>query len=307
MANLKTLVSNLSKRGPHRVLVGDLSYVGLPGVVYTPAKGKGLPGIAFGHDWRSPVEDYHATLRHLASWGIAVAAPNTENGFIPDHRGLANDLETAIQILAGVRLGAGEISVSPAKLGFAGHGMGAGAAVLAAAGRGNTKGVACVYPADTAPSAEAAATNVDCPGLVLGPGEDQWLDRGNPRRLAVNWAGDVIFREVDNATQAGFSETKLLRRLAGFSKSNVRHQETARAMLTGWLLATVDGDKDYKDFLDPDAKIKGTTYRSMDWLRDQLPETEYQVLAGQPHSLVGKPETLVSESNATPFSKLRDN
>ena len=39
--NLKTLVSNLSKRGPHRVLVGDLSYVGLPGVVYTPAKGKG--------------------------------------------------------------------------------------------------------------------------------------------------------------------------------------------------------------------------------------------------------------------------
>ena len=130
--NLKTLVSNLSKRGPHRVLVGDLSYVGLPGVVYTPAKGKGVPGIAFGHDWRAPVEDYHATLRHLASWGIAVAAPNTETGFVPDHRGLANDLESALQILGGVRLGEGEVTVSPAKLGLAGHGMGAGAAVLAA-------------------------------------------------------------------------------------------------------------------------------------------------------------------------------
>ena len=281
--NLKTLVSNLSKRGPHRVLVGDLSYVGLPGVVYTPAKGKGVPGIAFGHDWRAPVEDYHATLRHLASWGIAVAAPNTETGFVPDHRGLANDLESALQILGGVRLGEGEVTVSPAKLGLAGHGMGAGAAVLAAAGRGHIKSVTCVYPADTAPSAEAAATNVDCPGLVLGPGENQWLDRGNPKRLAVNWAGDVIFREVDDAEQAGFSETSLGRRLLGFSKSSVKQQEIARAAITGFILATVGGDKKYSDFAEPDTKMKGVTNRSLEWLRDQLQETAYHPIAGQPH------------------------
>ncbi|WP_295625488.1 alpha/beta hydrolase [uncultured Corynebacterium sp.] len=283
--NLKTLVSNLSKRGPHRVLRGDLSYVGLPGVVYVPAEGKAIPGIAFGHDWRSPVADYHATLRHLASWGIAVAAPDTENGFVPDHRGLANDLETALQVLAGVRLGEGNVTVSPAKLGLAGHGMGAGAAVLAAAGRGNIKSVSCVYPADTAPSAEAAATNVHCPGLVLGPGEDQWLDRGNPKRLAVNWAGDMIFREVDDAAQDGFSETPLGRRILGFSKSSVKQQEIARSALTGFILATVGDEKKYSDFAERDTAIKGITNRSLEWLRDQLPETEYVALPGQPRGL----------------------
>lgn len=282
--NLKTLVSNLSKRGPHRVLVGDLAYAGLPGVVYTPAKGKGVPGIAFGHDWRSPVDDYHATLRHLASWGIAVAAPNTETGFVADHRGLANDLESALQILGGVLLGEGEVRVSPAKLGLAGHGMGAGAAVLAAAGRENIRSVSCVFPADTSPSAEAAATNVHCPGLVLGPGENQWLDRGNPKRLAANWAGDVIFREVDGAEQADFSETPLSRRLLGFSKSNVKQQEITRAALTGYLLATVGGEKKYSAFAEPDLKMKGVTNRSMEWLRDQLPETEYVPLPGEPRS-----------------------
>ena len=101
-AKLKKL-SDLSKRGPHRVLEGDLGYTGLPGKVYTPAEGKNLPGVAFGHDWLKDVAAYEDTLRHLASWGIAVAAPDTETGFKPDHTGLAADLETAMQILGGVR------------------------------------------------------------------------------------------------------------------------------------------------------------------------------------------------------------
>src|SRR5699024_7564964 len=35
-ANLKKHLATLSKRGGHRVLVGDLDYAGLPGKVYTP-------------------------------------------------------------------------------------------------------------------------------------------------------------------------------------------------------------------------------------------------------------------------------
>ena len=97
---LKNLVPRLGKRGPHRVLTGDLDFAGLPGRVYTPAEGTGIPGIAFGHDWRIGVEHYHATLRHLASWGFAVAAPDTEKGMMPNHRGFASDLESALQILA---------------------------------------------------------------------------------------------------------------------------------------------------------------------------------------------------------------
>ena len=280
--NLKTLTSNLSKRGPHRVMVGDLAFTGLPGKVYTPAEGNGIPGIAFAHDWRTPIEEYHATLRHLASWGIAVAAPDTENGIVADHRGLANDLETALQILAGVRLGEGKVVVHPKKLGVAGHGMGAGVAVLAAAGHDLISGVGCVFPSTTAPSSTAAATNVSAPGLVLAPGEDQWLDRGNPARLAVQWKGDVVYREVDKADQGSFSETTLLRRLAGFSSSKVKYREVARAALTGFLLATVGDDKKYSDFADPTATIKGTTNRDMEWLIKELPENpEHSLIPGK--------------------------
>lgn len=280
--NLKTLTSNLSKRGPHRVMVGDLAFTGLPGKVYTPAEGNGIPGIAFAHDWRTPIEEYHATLRHLASWGIAVAAPDTENLIVADHRGLANDLETALQILAGVRLGEGKVVVHPKKLGVAGHGMGAGVAVLAAAGHDLISGVGCVFPATTVPSSSAAATNVSAPGLVLAPGEDQWLDRGNPARLAVQWKGDVVYREVDKADQGSFSETTLLRRLAGFSSSKVKYQEVARAALTGFLLATVGDDKKYSDFADPTATIKGTTNRDMEWLIKELPENpEHSLIPGK--------------------------
>ena len=66
-ANLKKHLAHLSKRGPHRVLVGDLGYAGIPGKIYTPAEGNGVPGVAFGHDWTKSVDKYHATLRHLAS------------------------------------------------------------------------------------------------------------------------------------------------------------------------------------------------------------------------------------------------
>ncbi|WP_448851541.1 dienelactone hydrolase family protein [Corynebacterium sp. 335C] len=280
MANLNKLVSNLSKRGPHRVLVGDLSFAGLPGKVYVPAEGKKLPAVAFGHDWREPIENYHHTLRHLASWGIAVAAPDTENGFVADHRGLAADLESCLQILAGVRLGSGEITVLPSRMGLVGHGMGAGAAVLAAADREPLKGVAAIYPAEVAPPAAAAATNVEAPGLILAPGENQWLDRGNPKRLTVNWKGDVMYREVQKAEQGGFSESPMWRRLLGSGKNQRKERETALAYVTGFLLATVGEDKDYAAFADPNSAIKGTKAFGLQRLRDELPETEYVIVKG---------------------------
>ncbi|MDU4570968.1 MAG: alpha/beta hydrolase, partial [Corynebacterium sp.] len=128
-ANLKKHLATLSKRGRNRVLVGDLDYAGITGKVYTPAEGQSLPAVAFGHDWMHKIKDYHATLRHLASWGIVVVAPDSETGPFPDHRNLAADMESALQIAAGVKLGSGNITVSPGKLGMIGHGMGGGTAV----------------------------------------------------------------------------------------------------------------------------------------------------------------------------------
>ncbi len=257
-AKLKKL-SDLSKRGPHRVMEGDLGYTGLPGKVYTPAEGKNLPGVAFGHDWLRGIDAYEDTLRHLASWGIAVAAPDTETGFKPDHRGLAADLETAMQILAGVRLGNGNIAISPDKLGIVGHGMGGGAAVLAAVDNPKAKAVAAVYPANVAPSAVEAARNLFVPGMVVGPGTDgdSLFDPGNPAKLAYNWAGEVVYRAPKKGDQQSFSEDTMVKRILGLGKSDRSLQETVRGLLVGYLLHQLDGDKSYSAYSEAEAEGSG--------------------------------------------------
>jgi len=259
-AKLKKL-PDLSQRGPHRVLEGDLGYTGLPGKVYAPAEGRNLPAVAFGHDWMRGVAEYRDTLRHLASWGIVAAAPDTEVGFSPDHAGFAADLETTLQILAGVRLGNGNITVSPGKLGLAGHGMGAGAAVLAAVSNEKLAAVAAVYPASTAPSCVEAARNLFAPGMVIGPDTDSdaIFDGGNPAALAYNWAGDVVYRVVKKGNQQSFAEDGLQKRLLGLGNPNRRTQSTVRALLTGYLLHQLDGEKKYDAFSEPDATGKAVS------------------------------------------------
>ena len=201
------------------------------------------------------------TLRHLASWGIVVAAPNTETGLTPDHKGFAADLETALQVLAGVRIGNGNITVSPSKLALAGHGMGGGAAVLAAVDNKKVRAVAAAYPANVAPSAVEAARNLFIPGLVIGPGEDSdsLLNPGNPAKLAYNWAGEVAYRAVKKGEQRGFSEDTFASRLIGLGKSDSKNQATTRALITGFLLHQLEGEKKYAAYSDPEASGKGIT------------------------------------------------
>ena len=92
VARTKKLFGALTRRGPHRVLRGDLAFAGLPGIVYTPESGMNLAGVAFGHDWLAKADRYHGTLEHLASWGIVAAAPDTETGLAPSVLNLAFDL-----------------------------------------------------------------------------------------------------------------------------------------------------------------------------------------------------------------------
>lgn len=263
-ANLKKHLSALSKRGPHRVLVGDLDYAGLAGKVYTPAEGKALPAVAFGHDWTKKIKSYHATLRHLASWGIVVVAPNTETGLVPNHRDLAADMESALQIAVGVKLGTGNITVSPQKLGMIGHGMGGGTAVLGAVNNDKVKAVAAIYPATTSPSSTQAAGSVRAPGLVIGSKRDDIFSAGNPAKLAASWGGPVAYREIDKGNQQGFSEDSFFKLTigAGFFQSDARN--LVRGLVTGFLLDQLAGESKYDGFASPTAVGKGFTSYSGD-------------------------------------------
>ncbi len=258
VASTRKLVAALTRPGPHRVLRGDLAFAGLPGTVYTPESGLNLPGVAFGHDWLVGVERYWRLLEHLASWGIVAAAPNTERGPAPSVLDFSFDLRTALDIATGVRLGPGKISVHPTKLGVVGHGFGGSAAVLAAAAMTPAPaGVAAIFPSVTKPSPEQAAASLDLPGLVLAaPGDTQTL-RSNAVSLSRAWDGAVL-RTVSKAKASGLPAGRPLMKALGVSGCDRRTQKSVRALLTGYLLSVLAGDKTYRVFADPQVRLPRT-------------------------------------------------
>lgn len=256
VARTRKLFGALSRRGPHPVLRGDLAFAGIPGVVYTPASGWHLPAVAFGHDWLTESDHYTGTCEHLASWGIVAAVPDTQRGLAPSVLTLAHDLSATLEVVCGVRLGPGQISVDPKRLGVAGHGFGGAAAVFAAA-RGEVKAAAAVFPSVSKPSAEAAAAGLTVPGLVLATPDDAKSLRTDALEVGRAWDGAVT-RIVKKASTVGLTEKRHLRRLLGFPGSSDRTQRTVRALLTGFLLFHLSGDKTYRDFADPGAKLPRT-------------------------------------------------
>jgi len=258
VARIRKLVAALGRRGPHRVLRGDLAFAGLPGVVYTPEAGLNLPGIAFGHDWLAGAARYSGLLEHLASWGIVAGAPDTQRGLAPSVLNFAFDLSTALDIVAGVRLGPGNISVHPAKLGVVGHGFGGSAAVFAAAGMpGKPAAVAALFPSVTNPPAEQPAAALKVPGLILtAPGDPKSL---NSNALALDAAWDAAtLRIVAKAQPGGLVEGRRLTKVVGLPGPHRRTQRSVRALLTGYLLYALGGDKKYRDVADPEAKLPRT-------------------------------------------------
>ena len=253
----KHLVEELSHQGPHRVLRGDLALVGLPGVVYTPTAGLGLPAVAFGHGWLQPPARYRGLLRHLASWGLVVAAPGTQLGPLASHRLFAADLRTALDVCVGVRLGDGSISVDPAKLGLAGHSVGGGCAVLAAAEDTRVRAVATLAATQTKPFATDAASRCGMPSLHLAAGKDLVAPTvAHAGLMASNWAGEARLRTVPKATHLGFTEGRHWSNLLLPGKGEATSQRVARILLTAFFLVHLAGETRYLPVLDAD--VKGT-------------------------------------------------
>ena len=237
---------------------GDLAFAGLPGVVYTPEAGLNLPGVAFGHDWLTGTARYSGLLEHLASWGIVAGAPDTQRGVAPSVLNFAFDLGTALDIVAGVRLGPGNISVHPAKLGVAGHGFGGSAAVFAAAGmRDKPAAVAALFPTVTSPAAEQPAATLKVPGLILPAPKDPKRLNSNALTLSQAW-DTATLRIVRKAEPGGLVEGRRLPKVFGLAGPHRRTQRSVRALLTGYLLHTLGGDKAYRDFADPDVHLPKT-------------------------------------------------
>lgn len=277
VAKTKKLFAALSRKGPHAVLRGDLAFAGMPGIVYTPESGMNLPGVAFGHDWLVAADRYAGTLEHLASWGIVAAAPSTETGFAPSVLNLAFDLGTTLDIVSGVRLGPGKISVHPTKLGVVGHGFGGSAAVFAAAGiSGRLKSAVALFPSVSSPPAERPAASLRVPGLILADAGDPMSLRSNAIQLSRTWKTATL-RDVKKATAGGLVEGRRLSRLVKLPGADKGTQKIVRALLTGYLLHTLTDDKTYRDFADAEAVLPKTEV--MDPFSDDPVDLENKVAA----------------------------
>ena len=280
VAGTKKLFKALTRRGPHRVLRGDLAFAGLSGVVYTPDSGMNLPGVAFGHDWLAGAERYEGTLEHLASWGIVAAAPATETGLAPSVLNLAYDLGTTLDIIAGVRLGPGKISVHPTKLGVVGHGFGGSAAVFTAAGMAagshGLKAIVAAFPTVSAPPALEPAASLQVPGLILSDPGDPMSLRSNAVELARVWQPATL-RALKNVKAGGLIEGRRLARVVGLPGADRGTQKIVRALTTGYLLYTLAGDKTYRDFADPKAELPNAAV--LDPFSDDPVDLENKVVA----------------------------
>jgi dienelactone hydrolase len=258
----KQALEQLSRPGEHRVLRGDLALVGLPGLVYTPRSGKGLPAVAFGHGWLQPVKRYRGLLRHLASWGIVAAAPATQRGPLLSARMLAANLSTTLDVCAGVRLGDGEISVDPGKLAVAGHSSGGGAAVLTAADDDRVRSVVTLAATETRPSALDAARRCAVRGLHIAAGEDRIAPAvGHAEAIAEAWLGPVQLRTLPKASHLGFAEGRHWSELVLDGRGERPTQKYARSYVTAFLLRTLTGDKSWDALLEDEVKGAELTYQ----------------------------------------------
>jgi dienelactone hydrolase len=251
----KELLGLLSRPGNAEVLRGDLALVGLPGVVYAPARGRGVPAVALGHGWMQPAIRYAWLMRHLASWGIVALAPDTQRGPLASAAALAADLRTALDVSTGVRLGTGEIVVDAGRLGAVGHGTGGGAAVIAASMDSRIRAVALLAPAETLPSAIDAARSVSAAALVLIAGKDEVAPAaGHAEPIASAWGGKVYVRTLPKASHLGFIEgrhwTDAL--VAGRPERSTRR--LTAALTTAFLLHELTGTKEYDALLESNVR-----------------------------------------------------
>jgi dienelactone hydrolase len=243
---VRRTAEQLSRPGPHAVARGDLTAAGIPGVVFTPRSGLGLPAVAFGHGWLQPTSRYEDLLRHLATWGLVAGAPATQSGVFPSHRQFAADLRTTLDVCAGVRLGEGAISVDAGKLGLAGHGMGGGCAVLAAATDDRCRAVATLALAETMPSAVVAARDCTMPGLHLAGEKDLLAPPiGHANPVAAAWAGPVQVRLLPDASHLGYLQGQHWTDLLFNSRPQYGTRRTSRALVTAFLLHHLAGITDY--------------------------------------------------------------
>lgn len=206
-----------------------------------------FPVIVFGHGFAMAWDAYQNIWSHYAPLGYIVAFPRTEGSLIPgpSHNDFGLDLklvEQKIQALntLSTSLFYQKVAASSALMG---HSMGGGASVLASANNTTIKTYVGLAPAETNPSAVAAAANVTIPSVIFSGSSDGVTPPSQhhlPIYNALN-AGCKTFVSIVGGAHCYFANTNTncdfgeLTSSTGISISRAEQQQRTFAVLDPWL------------------------------------------------------------------------
>lgn len=139
-----------------------------------PFEAGAFPVLVIGHGFVMTVNAYDYLVQHFAPLGFIVVLPTTEGGFAPDHADFGADLAFLSEALraAGNDTQSAFFGHVQPLTAIMGHSMGGGAAFLGASGNTDVQALITMAPAETNPSAVAAAAAVTVPTLVFAASED---------------------------------------------------------------------------------------------------------------------------------------
>jgi len=149
--------------------VGATVYFPTSGSRTSIVAGCNLPVVSFGHGFTIGNGAYGFVPQRLVPAGYVVVMPSTEGGLAPDHGRFADDLAFVIRAVRNDAAFAGALGPRSA---IAGHSMGGGAAVLGASRNADVTALFAFAPAETKPSAIAAAARITAPTLIFSGSRD---------------------------------------------------------------------------------------------------------------------------------------
>jgi hypothetical protein len=224
----------------------------------------GFAAVVFGHGYQLTAGLYAWLGQGLAADGHVVAIPRTGGELFPSHAEFGLDLAFVSRALRA----AGDDPASPFfglmsdRAAVAGHSMGGGCSMLAAAGDPTVTAVANLAAAETNPSAIAVCPQIDRPALIFAGGNDcvtPPADHQIPMYQALDdgWRTLVTMDGASHCQWNAYSFICALGESCSAGISRTAQQEATLQVLRPWLDAVLrDGDAAaFQDVLDTTAGI----------------------------------------------------
>ena len=170
-----------------------------------------FPFIAFGHGFVMNYTAYQNITDALVAGGYVMIYVEMEGGFAPVHADFGLDLAFVADHFIEENATAGSLFQSHLidRCAIMGHSMGGGATWLAASTSESVDCIAGLAPAETNPSAIAAASNVNLPALVLSGSSDAVTPPADNHIPIFEGTASAckIFVDILNGSHCGYADS----------------------------------------------------------------------------------------------------